>query len=262
MNLDQLIKEYREIDKYFDQTFPQLKGEYKILARLGKITEELGELNSAVHGELGLHRPAKQLNHNTDHLQQEWADVFNTLMLFGLVLNLDIPKVIADRLDHIFTRLNLEPVPRPPTGPRFFVGVICALYNNQGKILMAKRSLTKSHAAGVWEPISGGVEAGEQPIEALKRELREELGSQIQYEIGPIYNTFQTRLDNGKDIVGISFLCQFLGGEIQLNHEHSEFRWMSIDEAIELTTTQGLKDEFSILKSNYPNLFPQLHNSI
>ncbi len=107
-NLDDLIKQFERIDHYFDQTFPQLQKEYRLLARLGKITEELGELNSAVHGELKLHREEKQNHHRTESLAEEWADVFNTVMLFGLVAGIDMPQAIQQRLATINQRLKIE----------------------------------------------------------------------------------------------------------------------------------------------------------
>lgn len=137
----------------------------------------------------------------------------------------------------------------------FHVGVVISLYNSKGEILLAKRSPFKTHAAGVWENISGAVEAREQPVEALLREVAEELGEEVEIQIGPIYNTFQTRLENGRDIIGISYLCKYLRGEIKLNHEHTEYQWVRLEDAIDITQTKGLKDEFRLLKEKYEHIF-------
>jgi len=107
MNWPKMISQYKQIDAYFNATFPQLTGEYKILARLGKITEELGELNSAIHGQLKLHRPEKQAKYQPSNVSEEWADVFNTVILLGITLDIDMPKSINDRLTEINKRLNL-----------------------------------------------------------------------------------------------------------------------------------------------------------
>lgn len=255
MKFEELISQYRAIDKYFEREFPQLKDEYKILARLGKITEELGELNSAVHGELQLHREEKQAQYKREDIEKEWADLFNTVMLFGLVMDLDMPKIIKDRLEEIFQRFKLNSSVPAKQKTTFHVGVIISLFDNKGRILLAKRSPVKTHAAEVWENISGAIEAGEQPLDALKREMAEELGDDIKYEIGQIYNTFQTKLENGREIIGISYLCKFLSGDIKLNEEHTEYKWASLDEAIEMTETSGLKEEFAGLKRKYPDIF-------
>ena len=108
MTLEELIRRYRRLDDYFDEKFPQLKNEYRILARLGKITEELGELNSAVHGKLGLHRQEKQKQYSSQEIATEWADLFNTVLLFGIVMDIDMPEALEKRLEEVFQRLGID----------------------------------------------------------------------------------------------------------------------------------------------------------
>lgn len=55
------------------------------------------------------------------------------------------------------------------------VGVII---NGHGEILISRRH-TDSHQGGLWEFPGGKVETGESVVEALQRELREELGIEI-----------------------------------------------------------------------------------
>jgi mutator protein MutT len=58
--------------------------------------------------------------------------------------------------------------------------VAAAIQDAGGQILIAQRP-TGKHMAGAWEFPGGKLESGEAPLEALARELREELG----IEIGP-----------------------------------------------------------------------------
>ena len=53
-----------------------------------------------------------------------------------------------------------------------------ALFDNQGRVLIAQRPPGK-HMAGGWEFPGGKLEPEEQPFEGLKRELREELGIEV-----------------------------------------------------------------------------------
>ncbi len=54
----------------------------------------------------------------------------------------------------------------------------CALLNEAREVLIAKRPLGRP-LAGLWEFPGGKVEQGEEPEEALIRELKEELGIEI-----------------------------------------------------------------------------------
>jgi len=112
MTFHYLLRKYKLIDDYFAENFPQLEKqgakEYRILARLSKITEELGELTSAIHGDLHLHREGKQKHHHHSEVVKEWADVFNTVILLGIVLQIDIPEAIDSRLEEIMDRYNLK----------------------------------------------------------------------------------------------------------------------------------------------------------
>lgn len=53
-----------------------------------------------------------------------------------------------------------------------------ALFDRQGRVLIAQRPPGK-HMAGGWEFPGGKLEADEQPLDGLKRELREELAIEV-----------------------------------------------------------------------------------
>lgn len=58
------------------------------------------------------------------------------------------------------------------------IPVVAALIRKEGKILIARRKPEKSQA-GLWELPGGKLEEEESPQEALKRELKEELGVEV-----------------------------------------------------------------------------------
>ena len=57
--------------------------------------------------------------------------------------------------------------------------VKCWVINDKGEILLQKRSLIKLKAPGIWCKTGGHVENGETIFEALKREIFEEIGINI-----------------------------------------------------------------------------------
>jgi len=62
--------------------------------------------------------------------------------------------------------------------PKVVLVAACALIDGEGRVLMAERPEGKE-LAGLWEFPGGKVEGGETPEEALVRELREELGIEV-----------------------------------------------------------------------------------
>jgi len=52
------------------------------------------------------------------------------------------------------------------------------IFDDKGRIFLAKR-LKNAHQGGLWEFPGGKIEADEVPVDALKRELAEELGIEV-----------------------------------------------------------------------------------
>lgn len=65
-------------------------------------------------------------------------------------------------------------------GPdEFHITVLGVVQHKDGRFLITQRVMTKSWAAGHWEVSGGGVQAGEEPAEAVKREVLEETGLDV-----------------------------------------------------------------------------------
>lgn len=65
------------------------------------------------------------------------------------------------------------------------IHVVAGLVVHGGRLLISRR-LPEAHQGGCWEFPGGKVEPGESEPEALRRELREELG--IEVEVGPLFD--------------------------------------------------------------------------
>src|SRR5690242_4180758 len=71
--------------------------------------------------------------------------------------------------------------PRPPENPTLLVSAAVIIEN--ARVLLSQRK-AGTHLAGAWEFPGGKVRAGEDPRDALIRELREELG--IETAVGEV----------------------------------------------------------------------------
>jgi 8-oxo-dGTP diphosphatase len=102
----------------------------------------------------------------------------------------------------------------------------CALLNGEGEVLIAKRPHGRP-LAGLWEFPGGKVEAGEEPEEALIRELHEELGIEIaQADLVPL--TFASHAYPDFHLLMPVYLCKQWRGSIAAQ-ENQELLWVKPD---------------------------------
>ncbi|MDB5679800.1 MAG: pyrophosphohydrolase [Sphingomonas bacterium] len=104
--------------------------------------------------------------------------------------------------------------------------VAAALTDSAGYVLMARRPAGKQHA-GLWEFPGGKLEPGETPKAALMRELREELGIEIDPDaLAPIAFSESS---SGRHMVLLLYRCRSWRGEAQAL-DAAEIRWVAVDQ--------------------------------
>ena len=74
---------------------------------------------------------------------------------------------------------SIEASPKPTPPPQTVPVAVAVLVNARGEVLLTRRH-RKQHQGGLWEFPGGKFEAGEDVDAALRRELREELGVEVE----------------------------------------------------------------------------------
>ena len=117
------------------------------------------------------------------------------------------------------------------------------------EILVLKRSSKDDHEPSVWETVGGGIDEQMSPQDALKREIREE--ANLEVEVGEPFNVFTFTKDNGEFKIGITFVCDYVSGEVELSDEHSEYKWIRPEEFKQLESIESLHREIEKYAKKY-----------
>jgi 8-oxo-dGTP diphosphatase len=106
------------------------------------------------------------------------------------------------------------------------IDVVCGVvFDDRGSILIARKAPGKA-MAGFWEFPGGKVDPGETEIEALKRELAEEFGMEV--EVGERLGAEKYAYPQ-VTINLIAFRCMYRYGTFQRT-DHDEFDWVKKEE--------------------------------
>lgn len=106
--------------------------------------------------------------------------------------------------------------------------VVAAVVRKADSVFAARRASHKA-AGGRWEFPGGKVEGTEKPPDALMREIKEELGVDV--------NVIQS-FDRTETLVGDlaidldTYLCEFIDAEPQSSSDHDQFAWLPISDLL------------------------------
>jgi 8-oxo-dGTP diphosphatase len=125
---------------------------------------------------------------------------------------------------------------------RPYLAVSAAIFRN-GKVLVVRRA--RKPALNLYTLPGGVVEAGEALADAVMREVREETALDIE-PVGlaghreVIVRDAEGRVE--RHFVIMSFAARWRGGEVTLNEELDDARWLDPPELAGYRTTDGLAD--------------------
>ncbi len=128
------------------------------------------------------------------------------------------------------------------------IEVVAAVIADNGKIFATQRGY--GDFKGMWEFPGGKMEPGESREEALKREIREELDTEISIDgflctVDYDYPAFHLTMH--------CFICSVVDGELRLK-EHEAARWLAADELYSVDWLPADIDVVKTLREGAPKL--------
>jgi 8-oxo-dGTP diphosphatase len=96
------------------------------------------------------------------------------------------------------------------------------------RLLLARRAVDPD--AGLWDTPGGFLDEGEEPVDALRRELLEEAA--VEVEIGDFFGMYLDRYGPEQDapyVLNLVWHASIVGGELEAADDVSELAWFAPD---------------------------------
>lgn len=129
------------------------------------------------------------------------------------------------------------------------VGVGAAIFDEKGRLFIAKRGEKARNERGKWEIPGGSVEFGETFEQAIKREIKEELDIEIEItELLGIYDHIIP--DEKQHWVSPTYICQIIKGtpKILEPDKCAEIGWFTLEDAQKLPLSLITSHDIELLK--------------
>jgi 8-oxo-dGTP diphosphatase len=127
---------------------------------------------------------------------------------------------------------------------RFSINII---ENSDNEILLLKRHPDAELGPGLWGFPAGHIRQGETPGQCALRELREEIGEDIQIKLvkklGPVRDSFY-----GGIYEVYLFHHRWNGGTIKLNREHTAYDWVGAEDYKNYQVMDGMDEDLFYLE--------------
>ncbi len=123
----------------------------------------------------------------------------------------------------------------------FGVATKAIIKNNEGKYLVIYKSDTEEISPNEIDLPGGRMKFGENAEESLRREVSEELGIEIK-TIKP--SRVWGFVKDDLHLVGVTFLAEFVSGEIKLSGEHTKHEWLEKEKILTGNYPNWIKEEF------------------
>jgi 8-oxo-dGTP diphosphatase len=113
--------------------------------------------------------------------------------------------------------------------------------HDKTKILALKRGADHKYRPNDWDLPGGNVLFGEDIIESVIREVKEESGLDVE-SLKPIQVRSKPEFEGGIYLLIINYRAVAKTEDVVISHEHTEYKWVTTEEFIELTSSDFLRE--------------------
>ncbi len=128
----------------------------------------------------------------------------------------------------------------------FNVGIKGVIIQDNKVLLLKRLGLD---GAKFWDLPGGRIDGEETIMDALKRELIEEVSLDKNFEIKNLLHAYryQKDINNGRGLMLLCYLVESEGLKVRLSDEHSDHEWFGLNEIIDFDDSEYfLNDEYKI----------------
>jgi 8-oxo-dGTP diphosphatase len=121
----------------------------------------------------------------------------------------------------------------------FRLAVRAVIHDDEGRCLLLRRSNVCKAFVGTWEWPGGKADPGETFDEAVRREVREETGLEI--ELVGVAGAFPIEMAQ-QHLAVLCLEAQPAGGKLALSEEHDQSAWAPLPDLLQWNLTDGFRE--------------------
>ena len=126
---------------------------------------------------------------------------------------------------------------------KHIVAITAIIKNRAGdKFLVGKRHRNEIAYPSKWAFPGGKVERGQTILDTLTREVKEEVGLEIEDRMEYVYD-FTFERPDGHNVVGFCFLVFAKSEVVKLSKDFEDYKWVTPDELLDLDHIPGMEEE-------------------
>jgi len=136
---------------------------------------------------------------------------------------------------------------------------IFRLAGKELEFLLLKRSENEIYP-GLWQMVTGSIDDNEKAYQTAIREIKEETGlTPVKFWVVPNVNSFYSPKQDEVCMVPVFAALVADDSNVNISEEHSEYKWVSKDDAIKLLAWPGQRNSIETIYEYFINQQNFLH---